>query len=516
MTDSEGIIQPPPVLQLPALDVAQIHPHALERYVAFCKELMAEVPPDELSDGDLSDSEMSDFKKYITSILEWLERCNMDAGDAALSVYPYSTAVIHDMCDLKALMKTAYERKVEKARRETEEKERQAALEAEKKRRLAALKKVDPPLDDGEEYLSEEEHQEFLRSLPGAIDGYLGRDKRVESYSPGIWLLNSRAWDYGYWTSVIKERKEKEARKKQAQIEYDQYLDRLSLAVEELKGQLAKSKKPKLVYPTGLEQYEPDSWCELDLPGKQQVQEWAESQIIEMLPEILVPVTQWQLSWQVHVLPEATYEVVDIPCVRLCFESHILITANLELKGCTIRKRRPGGHTVDVPAEGEKLGTLYLEADSWLTPGSFIIPIALLNLLASGELEAPGITVTEHSFPFTTFSVQGFEGDVEIYDNFRSFIETIATKKPLVKVLLDMKIIDIDTAKLVEAKWEEPLPVTVKVTTGGGPAQEEVVAKLMELGWSEMEAKSAVGKMTIPVNVTTEDIVKTILEKSNG
>ncbi|GAI74237.1 unnamed protein product, partial [marine sediment metagenome] len=57
-------------------------------------------------------------------------------------------------------------------------------------------------------------------SIPGAIDAYLGRDKKVESYSPGIWLLNSKASDYSYWILIIKERKEEESRSKQAQLKH--------------------------------------------------------------------------------------------------------------------------------------------------------------------------------------------------------------------------------------------------------------------------------------------------------
>jgi len=401
------------------------------------------------------------------------------------------------MSNLKNVLKEAQERKLLK------------------ERRLAGLKEIDPPFDDAEEHLNKEEQQEFVDSIPGAIDAYLGRNKRAESYSPGIWLLSSRAWDYAHWTLVIKQRKEKEARQKQAQIEYDQYLDRLSLAVEKFKGELAKSKKLKFTYPAELEKYELDGWCDLELPSKEQIRKWAEPKILERLPQILANLTKWELSWERRVLPTATYEVeAGIPSLAWYFESHILVTVNLELKKCVIRKRRPGGYTVEVQAEGEKLGTFYLGPVEWLTPGTFTTPIALLSLLAKGELEGLGITVTDCSPPFTTFAVQGLEEEVEVSDDFRKFIQDIAKEKPLAQALLDKGVIEGDTGKLVEAKWDQPLPLNGKASDAGGADLESVVGKLVELGWTDADAKKAVENTTFPYGATIEDKVKIILAKS--
>ncbi len=101
---------------------------------------------------------------------------------------------------------------------------------------------------------------------------------------------------------------------------------------------------------------------------------------------------------------------------------------------------------------------LYLEQPEWLTPGVFTTPIALLSLLTKGDLEASGIIVTEHGFPFTTFAIQGFEEEVEVYEGFRIFIKDIAKDQPLAEVLLAKGLIDEDTAKLVEGKASLPLP----------------------------------------------------------
>jgi len=393
------------------------------------------------------------------------------------------------------------ERKAEKARQEIE-----------KKRRLAVLEEMDPPLADAKKYLTPEETQRFLDSIPGAIDAYLDRDKRAESYSPGIWFLTSKASDYSYWILIIKERKEGETRSKQAQLEHDQYLDKLSLEVDKFKAELGKSKKPKFAYPSELKKYEPDSWCEIYPPNKEQIQNWAEGKILEVLPEILADLTRWELTREVRVMPRAVYKGVNsIPCLTWYFETHLLVTANLELKKCVIRKRYPAGYTVEVQGEGEKLGVLYLEQPEWLTPGSFTTPIALLSLLAKGDLEAPGIAVTEHGFPSTTFAIQGFEEEVEVYDDFRKFIKDIAKDKPLAEALLAKGLIDGDTAKLLEEKAALPLP---KVPGAGQTFSDnsDVIAVLESMGYKKEEIKGMLENAKLSPEMSLEEKVETVLK----
>ena len=392
--------------------------------------------------------------------------------------------------------------------KKNEEKKRKEREE----RRLEALQSIAPPFDDAEKYLNKQEYLRFVYSLDGAADAYLDGGK---SCALNDWRFDSRAYDYFGWTGVIKERKEKEAREKEAQLEYEQYLDSLSATVEKFKVELVNSKKPKFVYPPELEKYELEGWSDdLELPNKEQIQDWAKGKILEKLPQILVNVTRWELSWERQVLPKAAYEIVaDIPCLTWYFDTHVLVRADLELKECVIRKRRPG-YTVEVQAEGEKLGSLYVGPVKWLTPGCLATPIALLRLLSQGELEIPGITVIDRNPPFTNFVVQGLDEEVEVCDGFRRFIRDIATEKPFYQALLDKEIIDMDTAKLVEAKFDEPLSVTGKVGVAEESDLGSVVTKLVELGWTEASAKKAAETTPFPNNATTEEIVSIILEKS--
>jgi len=230
------------------------------------------------------------------------------------------------------------------------------------------------------------------------------------------------------------------------------------------------------------------------------------------LPEILSNLTKWELDWQLQVLPHAVYEMVDsIPCLTWYFDTHLLVTANLELKKCVIRKQYPAGYSVEVQGEGEKLGVLYLEQPEWLTPGSFPTPIALLSVLAKGDLEAPGIAVTEHGFPFTTFTIQGFEEEVEIDDNFRKFIKDIAKGQPLAEALLAKELIDGDTAKLVEEKASLPFPQVLGAKQTFSD-DSDVIAELEILGYKTEEIKEAIEAANLLPSMPFEEKVAAVLK----
>ena len=489
----------------------QLHPYALKRYLSFMDEVDDLFSQGKLAVEDiklyLSEEEQFMLNTRATEIAEWLAKCRKDSSAVSLGVYLFSKHSHSSMSRFKATLKTALERKVEKQRQEAEKQKQ----EVEKQKRLAVLKEINPPLSDAKKYLTPKECQKFLSSLPGAIDTYLDRDKKAESYSPGIWLITSKASDYRYWALIIKERKKEERREKQAQIRHDQHIDRLSAAVEKFKAELSKSKKPKFVHPPELVKYEPENWCELESPTMQRIQKWAERNIFKILPEILTYLTKWKLDLQSQVVPRAVYEVVDsIPCLTWYFDTHILVTASLELKKCVLRERHPY-YTAAVQGEGKKLGVLYLEQPEWLTPGTFTTPIALLSLLAKGDLEAPGITVIEHGYLSTTFVIQGFEEEVEIYDDFRKYIGDIAKDKPLAEILLAKGLIDKDTAKLVEGKASLPLPQVL----GTGQAfsdDSDVKTALEGMGYKNGDIEGAMEDAPLSPEMPLKEKVETVLK----
>ncbi|GAJ24752.1 unnamed protein product, partial [marine sediment metagenome] len=147
----------------------------------------------------------------------------------------------------------------------------------------------------------------------------------------------------------------------------------------------------------------------------------------------------------------------------------------------------------------------------WLTPGTFTTPIALLSLLAKGDLEAPGITVTEHGYLSTTFVIQGFEEEVEIYDDFRKYIGDIAQDKPLAEILLAKGLIDKDTAKLVEGKASLPLPQVLG--TGQTFSDDSDVKTALEgMGYKNGDIEGAMEDAPLSPEMSLKEKMETVLK----
>jgi len=490
-----------PILHLPPVNKEQMKPYPLMRYLNLLKEIYDEVPLDELCEDDLVEEEKAKRKENTDKIVEWIQNCSKDSSQAALMVYSYARVITDYLRDLKRILKTAYERKLEKQRRQ-----------AIKKRWMQALHEVNPPANDAERYLTDDEQELFIGSVSGAIVSYLDGGKGCPLND---WRLDRRAHDYTRWTLTIKKRKEKEANQKQAEIEYDQYINKLSTAIEKLKAELGKSKKPKFGYSQGLNKFKPARWCNLPILSKQQIHNWSEPQILKSLPKLLTNLIRWDTKWQVRVFPGTIYESVSgIPCLIWYFDAQVLVTANLELKECEINRYYDPGYTVRVQGEGEKLGTIYLGPVDCDTYSSFTTPIALLSLLAKGDLEAPGISVIEQGFSVTTYAIQGFEEEVEIYDDFRRFIKDIAKDQPFSEALLAKGLIDEDVAKLVEGKAALPLPQLL----GAGQTfsdDSDVIAELEAMGYKNEEIKEAMETASLSPTMPLEEKVAAVLEILN-
>ena len=104
----------------------RIHFHALRRLNEWRAELLHEVPQlkqlsiDEVNidvSTQLNEDEIAKASKCSAEMMEYLRKC-IDIGDGCYSPNPYSTEVIHPMSELNSLIKKAYERKLEKQRRQ--------------------------------------------------------------------------------------------------------------------------------------------------------------------------------------------------------------------------------------------------------------------------------------------------------------------------------------------------------------------------------------------------------------
>lgn len=486
----------------------QLHPYAVERYLSFLNEIYDKFSQGQLTVEDLelylSEEEQVKLNNCATEIAEWLAKCRKDSGEASLVVYLYSRHSYSSMSRFKAVLKTALERKAEKQRQE-----------AEKQRRLAVLKEIDPPLADAKKYLTSEETQRFLDSIPGAIDAYLDRDKRAESYSPGIWLLTSKASDYSYWILIIKERKEKEARKKRAEIEHSQFVKEINDTIKKLKQELAKVKKPGFAYPTALAKYDPDSWCELERPTREEVERWAGPYIRKRVPEALRNFVSWDLDWQVQTLPYAKYEVLGVPCLTWCFRTLVLVEVHLKLIE-TKFTREFHGYEYQMKVEAENLGSFCLGPVEWDHHEGFSVPVHLLALLAESELERPGIEIFIHDASHTVYTVEAFDDYfVELQKEFIGFIKTIGKDGALLQELRDKGLIDEDTGKLIEEKAKLPLPQSGGAEASAGQSiddDSDVFGALAAMGYKTAESKKAIEAAHLSPGMSLEEKVKGVLK----
>lgn len=311
-------------------------------------------------------------------------------------------------------------------------------------------------------------------------------------------------------------------RKTLADSEWQKFQKTLNSAIKELKHQLANPKPPKFAHGCSPEvfSYHPENWCDLELPGDGDLEAWAKPQILEKIPEVLQPFVTWKLAPQTLVIPKAEYQLIGVPCVVWHFNIYIAAKVDLWLKDPTITKEFHGWKYV-APIKTQKIGSFFLKARFWGSREGLETPVALLALLADGKLEAPGIEVEISYTGGSIYTVAGFkERRLEHYyigvqEEFRQFIEDIAKDQSLGQGLLAKGILGGETiAKLIEAKWGQPLPVSATASGAESLDMGSVVTKLVEIGWTEADAKKALETTAFPVNITAEEMLKIILEKS--
>ncbi len=383
--------------------------------------------------------------------------------------------------------------------------------------------------DDIVKYLSEREYKEWEDGLKTLSD----------------WLENCRLVDSNYTESLIPfvfpytgvyeikplllriaGRKESEkryeahlreerARAQQAETESKSFLANLDKEKTRLRQTLVKQKKPQFSYPESLAPYSLETWCELTLPTTDEIDQWATPHIQKVIPPLLRQLVSWNTSYQVLRMPYLKYEQLGVPCLTWYFKLLVLATLKLRLRDAQLEKEF-AGLLRNIKLSDEELGILYIGPVEWESCEGFSTPLALLRLLSGNTPESPGIEVLIRDEKTTVYTVDGYdENYTELNRNFTSFIKAITKDQSLVQALLAQDMIDEYMAELVSAKWAEPLPVTVTVTTGGGPDLGAVTAKLTEMGWTEDNAKTAVEAAIYQQHASTQEIVETILEKSN-
>lgn len=332
--------------------------------------------------------------------------------------------------------------------------------------RLDALEKMGVPLDDARAYLSAElELAQFLDSLPGAADAFLDGGKGCR-YSD--WRFDHRASNYLKLKLTIDWRKKKEAKERQARLDLElrrmqsqvanaQFRKELNDGTKRFKQELARARKPHFAYPPSFARYHPESWCYLEWPTKQEVEEWAGEHIQKRVPARIKELVSWSLSWESMALPMGRYEKLGVPCLRFDFALTLLVKATLEIKETLFRKEFHG-YEYQIEQGAIDLGAIYLPRLDWNYQEGFAIPIALLAMMSEGELEADGIEVIKHGDGRTVFSVRRFDDEiVDVHDEFKRFIINVAKDNGLAEGLLRNGLIDEVVAQLITEKSKMPL-----------------------------------------------------------
>jgi len=505
MEKSESMIALAPILNLPPVKKKQMEPHALARYLSLLKEIYDEVPVDELYEEDLVEEEKAKRKENTDKIMEWVQNCSKDRGQAALMVYPYSGVITDYLRNLKRILKTAYERKLDKQRHQ-----------AMKESRMKALQDVSPPVDDAERYLTEDEQESFASSVPGAVDAYLDGGKGCPLND---WRLDRRAHDYMMWLRTTKQRKEKEALAKQAEKDFEEYVQEINGAVEKLKRELAKEKKPGFAYPQSLSKYSPGKWCELDEPSTHEVEAWAVPYMWKQVPLLIKHLVSWNMTWWLLWLPRARYELLGVPSLVWCYQAEVLAELNLTISERTFTKNLSGWDCT-IKVQAQDLGSTYIGPVEWGDEQEgFITPLALLAMFSEGTLEDDGIEIIHTEGPKIGFLVRGYDEEyTEIDQEFRQFIIDITKDNTLGQSLLATGVIDKLTVDLVEEKAKLPLPeISYNETEYTFNRTSEVIAALEAMGYKHEDIEEAVDAAVLSpaktVEENTAEVIK-ILDKN--
>lgn len=493
MAEKNKIIQIPTVLHLPSPDNITVDGYALNGYYQFLVKVVDEVPSlykltDEDRQSFLPPEELARLTACEKAIKEWLQNCALGNDIVSLGYYPYH-APYDAEGDLRKIIKRIAEKKSEFAEKEQL-----------RKKRIKALEEMGVRLEDAQKYLSGDEYQRFIRSLPGAADAFIdaGRDCAL-----GDWRLDDRALRYFLLNDLIEKRRKEDNLRQQARVEYNKEFDSIFISIQKFHDALATSKRPEFGYPKSLAEYQPHSWCGLEQPTG--VQAWALINVLGKVPDKLKSVVTIDSSWEWIELPRCKYCVSGVPSLTWYFKRKILIKSEVSLKKATLTPAFYG-YEYQIHLMAEKFGSVYLGPVEWGEREGFTTPISLLSMLGRGLVEAPGIKVVDRIPPFTTYSVQGFTGGtVKIHDNFREFIIANSYNGNYVKGLVSLGVIDEVIANLIKTK-KKLKPEDEDISDL--PDNDEVIETLLDMGYKKPAVKKALNKTDLSGCVSLEDKIK--------
>lgn len=463
------------IFSLESEDKKRLHTEALEWFNARRAEIQREVPLEELSDGDLntflSDDEKREYQNCMTRIGQRLFAC-INTGEASpdpladittrLNLVRLEVESLSSTYRIRLLLKKTYDRKMAKAtedqrKREEEERQQAAKLEEEQRQReeaaeakqrekeekerwRAALKTVNPPLEDAQRYLYDQEYYKFKEAAVEAIEVYL--EKRED------YLHDMRTFDYRWLLDKINSKKAEQSRKATAYIAAREFNNCLNEQIAESRSRLvSKPTDLRAYFTTAIkdERYS-DGYHFSFVLSKAESKDLDRTLVIianerleQCIPESLrqfvdIPSQYHRIYFP---LPSISYSMAGVPCLNISFDIFAAAYTGVRLKPI---QKRFGDYLYKLPWIEEQdpvelkepafLGYYYLILTPEDLDGHFFwktIPLVLLKGLLNGGVQTVGAIVTVADENSTTYRIPGFNEDIHISNAFTDYLESICS-----------------------------------------------------------------------------------------
>jgi hypothetical protein len=450
------------ILSLKPEDKERLNSYALGRLNEWQGRILSRVPQlRQLSEDQvaedlvtyLDENEIAEFQECFADMRRWLSEC-MDTGDG-YNPCAYATWVITTMSRVEQLVAKAY-------RAKEYEKEWNTAYNA-----------VNPPDRDAKTYLTDEEHEGFVKA---AVQAIRARIEKGEDY-----LSDARSLDYRRYLALIRDRKEKEKLLLAAKLAAGEFNRQLNGEKVRLRALLSLNRKDREGYfrkQVKDRRYSGQDFSRLLSPKEKQdfdniIVGISRNRAEELVPKDFRSFIASECWRSFFLLPSADYTLAEVPCLSFMFEVFAVVETGVWLKP---GQKQFNSYVFDFPW-GEKKDSSSAKTREFLGYHHFLltpeelegwsfwqdIPLVLLRGLLSGETRPSGTIITSASTDEMTYKVEGFEEQVEIPTQFAEYLEHIGSIDGMVDMgIMSKKVGTIVQTALVELEAKRKTPPATK------------------------------------------------------
>jgi len=475
----------------------KLHPEARRIFHDWVADIQRQVQLDEVTDDDLNflpDNDKIKLKTSVLKIPECLNKCTgIKDGDKLYDIYIgdifLARGVISELerdlvlirWDIEPLLRKIYlarlakakeelrreeekrklaeAREIERKRKEGEEEKRKVEEAAEIERRgeeerwRAAHEAVNPAIDEAKRYLDRPgEYDGFIQAARQAIQIYL---EKGEDY-----LDDSRTFDYRWCLEKIKDRKEEEQIRNDAQAQAQAFRARLAQGLKEIEKMLSPKKEdPAVIFKrwcsnNGENRYLGEPFTDILASDDDENRKWtqgyipaAEAKLQQSIPEELRDFILTQPTAAFFLLPSAHYAYYGVPCLDFNFAVFAVVTITVLAQA---GQKVFNGHKFNFLTnlrEPKRLGfyqttVIPNQPHFWQS-----VPLTILCALVDGNLQPLGTTILQRTDQLTVYEVKKFEEDIcEIPVSFERYCRSLGS----VEKMKEAQIINERTAEILE------------------------------------------------------------------